>query len=240
MKTDCDCLCAVPAFPRNLWRSAMTLLLGIGLLLARPATAQTPGDWSLAGNMSTVRGTPTAIVLTDGTVLVVGGASSAASDLYNPVSNSWTTVGAMSTPRNFQAGTLLANGSVLVAGGQDENGNTLASAEIYNSTTQDVDAHGKYDDAEVPAFCFAATKWRCAGGGRLAFNLLHWLAKSADFKRDMESHNWNVDCNRQHGESTCGPDRDCIQRRECADSRWSKLRTGKPSGSGRICGHRAV
>ena len=120
----------------NLWRSAMTLLLGIGLLLARPATAQTPGDWSPAGNMSTVRGAPTAVVLTDGTVLVVGGASSAASDLYNPTTNSWTTVGPMSTPRNFQAGTLLANGSVLVAGGQDENGNTLASAEIYNPTTQ--------------------------------------------------------------------------------------------------------
>lgn len=136
MKSDCDYPCTVPATPRNLWRSAMTLLLGIGLLLARPATAQTPGDWSLAGNMSTVRGTPTAIVLADGTVLVIGGASSAASDLYNPVSNNWTTVGPMSTPRNSQAGTLLANGSVLVAGGQDENGNTLASAEIYNPTTQ--------------------------------------------------------------------------------------------------------
>jgi N-acetylneuraminic acid mutarotase len=86
--------------------------------------------------MSTVRGAPTAVVLTDGTVLVVGGASNAASDLYNPTTNSWTTVGPMSTPRNFQAGTLLANGSVLVAGGQDENGNTLASAEIYNPTTQ--------------------------------------------------------------------------------------------------------
>lgn len=112
------------------------LLLGIGLLLARPANAQTPGDWSLVGNMSTVRNTPTAVVLGDGTVLVVGGASSAASDLYNPVANTWTTVGPMSTARNYQAGTILANGSVLVAGGQDENGVTLASAEIYNPTTQ--------------------------------------------------------------------------------------------------------
>ena len=114
----------------------MWAYLAIGLLLARPANAQTPGDWSLAGNMSTVRDTPTAVVLADGNVLVVGGASSAASDLYDPISNSWTSAGAMSTARNYQAGTILANGSVLVAGGQNENGNTLASAEIYNPTTQ--------------------------------------------------------------------------------------------------------
>ena len=114
----------------------MLVLLAIAFLLTRPANAQTPGDWSLVGNMSTVRDTPTAVVLTDGTVLVVGGASSAGSDLYNPVTNSWTTVGPMSIARNFQSGTILADGSVLVAGGQDENGNTLASAEIYNPTTQ--------------------------------------------------------------------------------------------------------
>jgi hypothetical protein len=68
-------------------RWTVWLLLGIGLLLARPANAQTPGNWSSAGTMSTVRGTPIAAVPTDGTVLVVGGASSAAADLYDPVAN---------------------------------------------------------------------------------------------------------------------------------------------------------
>jgi glycosyl hydrolase family 114/Kelch motif protein len=114
------------------------LLLGIGLLLvlARPAHAQTPGNWSPAGTMSTVRGTPIAAVLADGTVLVVGGASSAAADLYDPVANSWTTTAPMSTARNSQAGTLLADGRVLVVGGQDANGVTLASAEIYDPGTK--------------------------------------------------------------------------------------------------------
>ena len=112
------------------------LLLGIGLLLARPANAQTPGNWSSAGTMSTVRGTPIAAVLPDGTVLVVGGASSAAADLYDPVANSWTTTAPMSTARNYQAGTRLADGRVLVVGGQDANGVTLASAEIYDPGTK--------------------------------------------------------------------------------------------------------
>src|SRR6202140_915860 len=42
----------------------------------------------------------------------------------------------MSTARNSQAGTILSDGRVLVVGGQDASGNTLASAEIYNPTTQ--------------------------------------------------------------------------------------------------------
>src|ERR1022692_329546 len=112
------------------------LLISLFFLLARPANAQTPGTWSPAGTMSTVRGIPIAAVLTDGTVFVVGGASSAAADLYDPVANSWTTRAPMSTARNHQAGTLLADGRVLVVGGQDANGVTLASAEIYDPGIQ--------------------------------------------------------------------------------------------------------
>ncbi|MBV8551728.1 MAG: hypothetical protein JOY54_10535 [Acidobacteriaceae bacterium] len=118
------------------YRLMLWLGLVLGLILARAANAQTPGTWNAAGNMSVVRQTPTAALLQDGTVLVVGGASSAASDVYNPSTNTWTTVGSMSTGRTNQAGVVLADGRVLVAGGVDPNGVTLASAEIYNPATK--------------------------------------------------------------------------------------------------------
>ena len=133
---------AVATVQDELTNWTVWILLGIGLVLARHANPQTPGTLSLAGSMSTVRGTPTAVVLSDGTALVVGGASSTASDLYTPGTNSWTTTSPMVTARNNQAGTLLADGRVLVMGGQDANGVTLASAEIYNPATKTWTATG--------------------------------------------------------------------------------------------------
>ena len=107
-----------------------------GLVFAPHAGAQTPGMWNPAGSMAVGRGTPTAILLQNGTVLVVGGASSATSDLYDPVANAWSTVGSMSTGRNYQAGTILSDGRVLIAGGIDPNNVVLATAEIYDPSTQ--------------------------------------------------------------------------------------------------------
>jgi Kelch motif len=129
-------------------------LLTVAFLLARPANSQTPGSWSLAGTMSTVRGTPSAAVLSDGTVLVVGGASSASSDVYSPDANSWTTAAPMSTARTGQPATRLADGRVLVVGGQNANGVTLASAEIYNPGTKTWTATGSMNS---PRYLHSAT-----------------------------------------------------------------------------------
>src|SRR5215468_8122557 len=66
------------------------LLSGIALFLALPMLAQTPGDWSLAGNMSTARSMPTLAVLADGTVLAAGGATSTNADIWNPTTDTWS------------------------------------------------------------------------------------------------------------------------------------------------------
>jgi hypothetical protein len=93
-----------------------------------PAT----GSFSATGSMTTVRDTFDAVLLKDGTVLVLGGSEEPQSaELYDPVDGTFTSLGNMqyAHPIAFTA-TLLGNGSVLIAGGD-----IIASAEIYDPAT---------------------------------------------------------------------------------------------------------
>jgi len=98
-----------------------------------PAT----GTWSLTGSMATPRCDQTATLLSNGNVLVAGGASNAgiqaSAELYHPTTGTWTTTGSMAAPRQHFTATLLANGDVLAVGGDNATANSpLASAEIYD------------------------------------------------------------------------------------------------------------
>jgi PKD repeat protein len=97
------------------------------------------GLWTNTGSMKTARSSHTAVLLTNGLVLVAGGISNsvtlASSELYNPAAGTWTSTGNLNTPRSSASAFLLTNGTVLVVGGQGTNNATLASAEIYNPGT---------------------------------------------------------------------------------------------------------
>jgi N-acetylneuraminic acid mutarotase len=103
------------------------------------------GTWSATGSLTTARYGHTATLLTNGTLLVVGGYGPvagaeggitgqgvlASAEIYNPSTGTWTTTGSMTSPRYYHSATLLPNGMVLVAGGNGL-GPTLNSAEIYD------------------------------------------------------------------------------------------------------------
>jgi len=82
----------------------------------------------------------TATTLSDGRVLIAGGALNGASggiaqaELFDPAAGTFSSAGTMVTGRFLHTATLLANGTVLVTGGQAASG-TLASAEIYSPPT---------------------------------------------------------------------------------------------------------
>src|SRR5579859_3595320 len=84
--------------------------------------SQATGLWTNTGSMKTARYSHTAVLLTNGFVLVAGGISNsvtlASSELYNPVAGTWTSTGNLNTPRSSASAFLLNNGTVLVVGGQ--------------------------------------------------------------------------------------------------------------------------
>jgi len=91
----------------------------------------TPLAWGPAAAMTHSRVMPDAVLLPDGTVLVVGGSSTGVADaaispvfqaeLYQPADDSWTTLCSMRVARLYHAtALLLPDGRVLTAGGGEE------------------------------------------------------------------------------------------------------------------------
>jgi len=89
-------------------------------------------------DLATPRTDLAAAALTDGRVLVAGGAADSSlqqitdtSELFDSTTAVRSAGPAMSTPRSLQTMTLLSNGKVLITGGIDQGHHALASAEIF-------------------------------------------------------------------------------------------------------------
>src|SRR5262249_49275555 len=74
------------------------------------------GLFETGPKMTVSRDEPTASLLGDGKVLIVGGGASSA-ELYDPSSNRFAPTGAMAQSRYGQTATVLSNGQVLITGG---------------------------------------------------------------------------------------------------------------------------
>ena len=108
---------------------AIVALTAAGLLglAPSPASASTPGTWTLTGSMSTERDDPTAVLLPSGKVLIFGGTTCSASscptsassaELYDPAAGTWSPTGSLLAPpyTNVLGGVLLQTGKVLAVG----------------------------------------------------------------------------------------------------------------------------
>ena len=111
---------------------ALTLALvtlTVSISLSQPVRAE---GWANTGSLSTARENHTATLLSNGKVLVAGGANNnsgvyvfpVSTELYDPAGGIWTTTGSLNTPRVSHTATCLPSGKILVAGGQYWNGST--------------------------------------------------------------------------------------------------------------------
>jgi hypothetical protein len=111
------------------------LLVGVHSLFA-----QVQGQWASSGTMQSPRELNAQVLLSNGTVLSIGGVDNngnllASTELYVATSGKWTLTGSMSSARQGFPAVVLSNKKVLVSGGLGASGAVLAAAELYDPTT---------------------------------------------------------------------------------------------------------
>jgi trimeric autotransporter adhesin len=99
------------------------------------------GIFMPTGSMKALREYQTATLLTNGKVLITGGAASGSplgsAELYDPATGIFSGTQSLNTARYFQTSTLLNDGTVLITGGETSGYNQITIAEIYNPSAGD-------------------------------------------------------------------------------------------------------
>mgnify|MGYP001040322738 CR=1 FL=1 len=107
------------------------------------------GGFLPAASMASVRANHAAALLPSSRVLVCGGkvgdasgAATAASEIYDPLTDQWSAAAPLSAARIGHSATMLPNGKVLVAGGAVASG-SASSAELYDPLTDSWSSAGE-------------------------------------------------------------------------------------------------
>ena len=93
-------------------------------------------SWSSTGSLNTARYYQTAVRLSSGKVLAIGGSTGSATtscELYNPATGTWSNAAGTNVARYFNGANLLPNGKVLITGGTQSR-YPMNSAELYDPT----------------------------------------------------------------------------------------------------------
>lgn len=106
----------------------LTLLLFCSALSAQTTRA---GVWRTTAPAPEIHLSQTATLLTNGQVLIVGGALGGYffGELFDPATGNWSLSGSLTSPRVNHTATLLTNGMVLVTGGHATN--AISSTELF-------------------------------------------------------------------------------------------------------------
>ena len=110
-----------------------------------PAVSSSPGEFSKAGDMKSLRESPGMVTLQDGRVLVTGGRGrggggfwlnyESSTEIFDPATGAWTLTGETNMAHAAAPTVVLADGRVLTAGGEGEQNIPINSSETWDPQT---------------------------------------------------------------------------------------------------------
>src|SRR5712692_2831113 len=116
------------------WILVMVFLLGV-LIVGGTALQVQTGTWSAASNMAEARDGASAVLISDGQILITGGSDAngplATAEIFNK-DGSFSATTTMNVARSKHISAVLSDGRVLVAGGITSGGAATNAAEIYD------------------------------------------------------------------------------------------------------------
>lgn len=125
--------------------------------------------WRATGSMELARAGHTAVLLTDGNVLVVGGGEEPTTELYEPATvdsttgqlGAWRSAGPLATNRRHHTASLLRDGRLLVAGGEEiDNQSSRTLRPRAGAAFPDPVRRLRSTEIFDPAAGLAAPKWK--------------------------------------------------------------------------------
>jgi hypothetical protein len=128
-------------FPASAQKKIFATVSPNAVVLNSSTDIYDPGTGAItaAASMNIGRAQHTAIMMTDGSVLIAGGFNDhylKSMETYNPADGSFTATADMTTARSGAAAALLQGGNVLIIGGF--NGDYLSTAELYSPSSKTV------------------------------------------------------------------------------------------------------
>jgi N-acetylneuraminic acid mutarotase len=177
-----------------------------GVASAAPSQSATPqpsliygkGSWETVDSLPKARWGAASVVLPDGRVMVIGGATGSSSNnatasvvIFDPKTSQWTAATSMLQARAYPMAVELADGSILVAGGS-RNGQPLDTVERYNPTNGTWVATGRLNLPRTQGTLTLLADGRvlAAGGGVEAAP--DWISTASTEVYDPNTGRWSM------------------------------------------------